>query len=281
MKRLAMLLGLALPVFCFSQPLTVQTVFDFNVGDVIYKEYSCTNGTSMFDSVTAKTFSPGNDTIIYYFTRIQKSVNIGQQSVTTTYGTYSLMVTNLTSTLYPPAQISQDTVRTDTSFIGYCGKKVYAYKYKCVTPCPLLSINEMHYLFFYIEGLGGPYKYSQITGAQPGTQQCNYVADVKYWKKGGISCGNRPNMTGIKDHSTENADIVVYPNPAKDEVFIKSSVSSPETLTLELFTITGQKVKENKMNGSYKMDLKDLSGGIYFLKIAGTHFFTTRKIVVE
>jgi hypothetical protein len=281
MKKIGMLLGLASSLFCFSQPLTVQMVHDYNVGDVIYKQYSCTNAQFVFDSVMAKTYSINNDSITYTFSRWQRICVISQQTCTTTYTTYTQVVTNLTSTLYPPAQISYDTVRTDTSFISYCGKKAYAYKYKCITPCPYLSLNEVYQLFFYIEGLGGPYKYSYITGSQPGSQSCSNIADVLYWKKGSTSCGTRPTLTGIKGHGVTDAGISVYPNPAKDEITISVSSLSRDLMQLELFTVTGQSIRRGQMQGSYKMELKGLQPGIYFLKITGPDYYGVRKIIVE
>jgi len=280
MKNLLLFLGITVSLFFKAQTLTNQMAFDFNVGDVIYKQYSCSNAFFAFDSVITKNYSATNDTIFYFFNRVGYTANVSQQTITINTSTYSLLVTNLNSQVTIPAQIYQDTVKTDTTYFGYCGKKVYGYKYKCVTPCPLLSINESHNFYWFIEGLGGPYKSSYITGSQPGTSACSYLAGVLYYKKGALECGVRPTV-GIKENSLQNQNITVYPNPANDEISITFSAQFEDHLYLEWFDVTGNKIQENKMTKPYKMNVKDISNGIYFLKISGVGFTFYKKICIQ
>jgi len=82
---------------------------------------------------------------------------------------------------------------------------------------------------------------------------------------------------------TVNANLSVYPNPAKEELFISiSNFKSNTNNHIEIFNISGQKVLDQSiLQNNTKVDLSGLSKGLYLLKtnIEGT--VSTVKIVKE
>lgn len=79
----------------------------------------------------------------------------------------------------------------------------------------------------------------------------------------------------------------IYPNPANDEVRITYSLNETSEVTIELHNVTGeliQSYKENQSAGknTYLVkDLKNLSKGIYFVKVIVDGVVSARKLVIE
>lgn len=84
------------------------------------------------------------------------------------------------------------------------------------------------------------------------------------------------NTTDIS-HITNRKNILsVYPNPANDKIFIETF--APEFA--ELYSLDGTKVKQIYFNTiSAEMDLRDLSKGIYILKIKHNNILSFKRIV--
>lgn len=91
--------------------------------------------------------------------------------------------------------------------------------------------------------------------------------------------GTVENPNGINEIS-EN-DILVYPNPATENLFMKmNGAFSGKQLTL--LDIVGREVKSQMItDNETKMDVHDLARGVYLLKISSSEINFTRKIVVE
>jgi hypothetical protein len=67
-----------------------------------------------------------------------------------------------------------------------------------------------------------------------------------------------------KDHLTNSYSI--YPNPAKDYVYIE--MSENREVTFRLFTLAGQMVLQNEVKGSgQKININNLKEGLYIYKI--------------
>ncbi len=89
-----------------------------------------------------------------------------------------------------------------------------------------------------------------------------YIAD---WGNNVVRVVNL--TTGINEVTDKN-DVTIYPNPAKDNLYIQVQNFSTATL-LDLYTITGQKVMEMKTGGKQFIQLSTagFSSGIYFLRV--------------
>ncbi len=93
------------------------------------------------------------------------------------------------------------------------------------------------------------------------------------------------NITGINDLSNSNS-ILIYPNPAKDEIYIQLNGNEKAEM-LELYTITGQRVVSIQLpvvSNDRVMEIKTsgLEDGVYFLKVQMQDGSTmVRKVAIQ
>ena len=76
----------------------------------------------------------------------------------------------------------------------------------------------------------------------------------------------------------ENRDnqIRLYPNPCNEELFIKSKNDG----FLTVFNQSGQKVRELNLEiGTYKMDMGNLQGGVYYFRIVSNKQTIVKKVI--
>ncbi|MBL7888350.1 MAG: T9SS type A sorting domain-containing protein [Bacteroidia bacterium] len=73
----------------------------------------------------------------------------------------------------------------------------------------------------------------------------------------------------------------IYPNPSNGEFTIKINNNNAQ-YALEVFDITGKVIhSENSNKSIHTVDLKDVSAGIYFVKITAAHFNMNAKLIVK
>ena len=72
-----------------------------------------------------------------------------------------------------------------------------------------------------------------------------------------------------REEVNELTGVSIYPNPVTDEINILFEESNTHEFTLELYELTGKKVKEMQVNHSRsgKMAVGDLPGGVYLLEV--------------
>jgi hypothetical protein len=92
--------------------------------------------------------------------------------------------------------------------------------------------------------------------------------------------GNLTNTTWNSALSITNFEKkapIIYPNPAQNQIV----VSGLEQLSqLEIFTLSGVKVKSYKVSNEMQLDL-NLPSGIYLVKITSDSLSTTKKLIVN
>lgn len=87
--------------------------------------------------------------------------------------------------------------------------------------------------------------------------------------------GQKP---GSVERDKESAEITIYPNPFNDELSIQTSGS--REYSLELITISGRSIYQSKMQGNFhQINLRDLSSGIYFVRVKSKDFVSIRKVI--
>lgn len=98
-------------------------------------------------------------------------------------------------------------------------------------------------------------------------------------------------ITSISDNiiSPVNITLNSYPNPFKDNLSINMKLTDLSPVKIELFNVKGQKIKSfniekpaNKnldLNLNNKLNLEDMSSGIYFIKVSNDNFSTTQKVL--
>jgi len=88
--------------------------------------------------------------------------------------------------------------------------------------------------------------------------------------------------THIPDNS-EQSPILIYPNPAKDFVFIKNINSKNTFNGIELINLHGKTLIKEKINAENTivcLDISKITRGIYFLRLTGKKFTEVKKIVI-
>ena len=94
-------------------------------------------------------------------------------------------------------------------------------------------------------------------------------------------------VLGINESTINDVNFTAYPNPTNGNVNIHFVLTQNESYTIDILNNLGQVVKSlNKANltaGVYSetIDVKDLSAGIYTVKVNGNHAQGTQKLIIE
>jgi Secretion system C-terminal sorting domain len=100
---------------------------------------------------------------------------------------------------------------------------------------------------------------------------------------GGHTGGGIPRLALKGEFMTLN----IFPNPAKDILNIdlkdsNNNLSQETEVSIEMYDIQGKKVKQmSEKTNKFSLDIRDLSKGIYVLKVQIEDTFETHKIIIE
>jgi hypothetical protein len=82
---------------------------------------------------------------------------------------------------------------------------------------------------------------------------------------------------GINEHLF--SQVTMYPNPATDKITVETSATLPHT-RLSILNMTGQQLITQEVTESItQIDLANLPGGVYFVRISNDKMFVTEKMV--
>jgi len=76
---------------------------------------------------------------------------------------------------------------------------------------------------------------------------------------------------------THIPQLSIYPNPARNELFI--DLNDQSEVSVQIVGITGEIVKSQTISGSTKLDVSELTSGVYFVRLE--EFGVTKKFVKE
>ena len=80
------------------------------------------------------------------------------------------------------------------------------------------------------------------------------------------------------ENSSDNNNIIVYPNPAKNEVYIQFSFQPIPNLSYRIIDMSGRVTDKGTLN-NYRLDLKKFSSGIYIIQLYDKgKIISTKKI---
>ena len=82
----------------------------------------------------------------------------------------------------------------------------------------------------------------------------------------------------LSNENFEASKVVVYPNPTTDYIVIAGMEAEAKA---EIYSVTGQKIKEALFTSEITLSLNDVTAGVYFVKISNENTSITRKIVVK
>lgn len=117
-----------------------------------------------------------------------------------------------------------------------------------------------------------------VTTGSLGSTQLNYaqlrndVATIK-------DIYNQRRPTGIKHNKLLEQQILIYPVPASDFLYIKSEIASPNKITI--LDITGRIMLVNTVSGQTKIDVSTLLPGIYIVEVENKNGVQFRKIEIR
>lgn len=66
-----------------------------------------------------------------------------------------------------------------------------------------------------------------------------------------------------------NKEILIYPNPAKDEFFIKSPKNTSGKISIEIYDSSGKLISSQKITPKEEISTQALQTGIYLVKVSG------------
>jgi hypothetical protein len=106
----------------------------------------------------------------------------------------------------------------------------------------------------------------------------------------GVAYGNEETFTTTElsiAENTLNAFVIVYPNPAENEVNININSEIQGMVNVQIIDLNGRVVKvQNQVNltagnNNLRFDVSDLSAGIYTLRLTAKNGVAVHKLVIR
>jgi hypothetical protein len=85
-----------------------------------------------------------------------------------------------------------------------------------------------------------------------------------------------------KENDISKPEVLVYPNPANDKVYINIPENNYQHLEIEIIDFSGKTIKkENSLLSNNYIDVNHLNNGVYFLKITSDHqiLYSTKLLI--
>lgn len=89
----------------------------------------------------------------------------------------------------------------------------------------------------------------------------------------------RSSLTGI-DNFTNKDGLIIFPNPTKDYIQVKASDDNSKLKFFQILTIDGKIIKEGRI-ASERINLSDMSKGMFILKVQTDERIVTKRIIIE
>jgi hypothetical protein len=121
-----------------------------------------------------------------------------------------------------------------------------------------------------------------IAGATSNTWNPTQNGDYRLMVTDPLGCSlwsNVLTVTNVGIDEMPNAWVAVYPNPASD--FVVLTTQEHTVIALELVSINGKRIERFDVNGdtALKIDLRELTAGVYYVRVFSGHSVGIAKIV--
>jgi hypothetical protein len=284
------------------EPLTIGSVYDFEVGDVFhFKNGSDLAGPPQYKVITilSKWQSVANDTI-YYRQKQKKYINAlvwdpDPHVVSTTQtDTVTVWYTNPDSLLsermphqkinnpYPSLGYYVLTANYDkwnsrpTMIFDFSTTHMFDANLNCYTSAfePTYQYNG------YTKGCGASYWFHEEPADFSG-----FYNKLVYYIKGNETWGDPYILNAVEENPKDEILVEVYPNPFKDQIEINVNIKAKSQLILCLYSITGEvllKIEDSFLqegNYTYKPDISGLAKGVYILKYSSGENIGYKKLI--
>jgi hypothetical protein len=96
-----------------------------------------------------------------------------------------------------------------------------------------------------------------------------------------LGCYEPPIVIGLQEQN-KNTDLVLYPNPAQNNLTIKTNSTKLENASVEIMNMMGQSVLKTNFNTNEAIDISTLPNGIYFVLLAGSgQTVSPKKLIIS
>jgi len=271
-------------VYC-QQSLTIGEIYDYNINDEFHSRVPNIPPNANRIIVTGKYFSNNNDTVFYsihydnYSSQVDYSTNPPHLVYQSFVGNNTISYTNLDSLIslqyYFEPSDSCDSFHDTTYYSSqFCGQAVYEY-----TTCFGCCFEGEFTSETFGKGLGFVLHYYQNAEILVAEQWEKF-----YFKKDSIECGTPDTSIILSTSELEYkiSSILIYPNPATNQLTIDQQGASGKELTVKIFNPQGQLVYQCAMsNEQLKIDINSYSKGVYFINLTDGEQVVNRKFIKE
>lgn len=141
------------------------------------------------------------------------------------------------------------------------------------------DFKSEYFTEYYYEELGGPYWNLDFYGGVSSKE-------LVYYKKGDEEWGEPyecSQLLSMDDHFVSNSfRIKIMPNPMTDQAIINVDNSNGENLYIQVYNSKGELVRDDKViNSQYLIEKKNLPKGIYLLRVFGSRYQQTKKLIIQ
>jgi hypothetical protein len=89
-------------------------------------------------------------------------------------------------------------------------------------------------------------------------------------------------ITSLSEQDSEKNTFSLYPNPATDNITLNLNKTNNSDLTLNFYNVTGTLVRSKLIKSEQqKIDIGDLSNGIYFVEIKSINWTEKQKLIIQ
>ena len=132
--------------------------------------------------------------------------------------------------------------------------------------------------FIKVNCNGTNLRYDSTGGALPDPDDF-----VVSFPNGGVCTYQNGVLVTLSDEETSfNEKVLIYPNPITNGYKLTVKFKSTLSVKLEMYNVTGKLVYVDEVSNQdgKEVDTRNLSNGIYMLKISSDNASTTRKVVI-
>ena len=260
MKKILLFICLLFNFQCSFAQLTNEQVYDFEVGDVFQVKFagSVPGAPTETDTIIAKFYSSGMDTLFYVKSHFQYNPGYMQSPASYNYSIDTMAITYLTD----PAQhygYGSCLPPTDSVRVDNCGNSFIRLQSNHDSTCfePIIWFSDLYY------GLGGPYYYLNDGTALPALWYSKTLTYYNTQQHG--ECGTFQSYASINELNTFSIELA--PNPVENALRIIVNNAEP-LLDYAIYSSSGMLLSDGTITwASEEIDLSTLEKGYYFLQV--------------
>jgi|GEM_PF-6348056 len=272
---------------------TRREVYDYDVGDIFHYSMSAGSfGPPIYTNVMIlnKWYSPQSDTVFYEINTIGESRTVDLTTIppTVTYyrsQTYdTIHHTHLDEIIMDGVAGEMLYHKGSSGYISNMGptnlvnhriafEGSFGWHYDTINTCYFTSGNQLYY--GYGKGIGNTWTYGRHGGV------FNPFIDEKliYYQKGTETWGSPYNVNiGITESEWDHSKLIVYPNPAKDQIRIRGL---EESSRIRIIDLHGKILIDQTIRAKELINLSGFSSGVYLVEVQVKGEIFRKKIFKE